>query len=112
MAFLRTIMKKKDVLFRKFASDLDNREKKLAWTEVLLKAKSLQIVTAERDEKYVRDNVWGVWKSRTLVSFLFKIYIYFLYICDFLIKPFFSLLVEKRQQQKNRRRRGKRKGTQ
>ena len=68
IALLNLIQCKKTILFGKFSSDLDNKEKHLAWTEVLMKAQSLTIVSSDRDVAFVRDKVWGVWKSRALVG--------------------------------------------
>ena len=55
------------ILFGKFSSDLDNRDKNTAWGEIVLKAKSLGLATANRDIAHVRDKMWSVWKSRALV---------------------------------------------
>jgi len=51
-------------------AELDNNSKIDAWNEVLLKAKSLEVVSDQRDWTYVRDKIWGHWKSRVLVSVL------------------------------------------
>jgi len=67
LALLNLIKEKKDVLFGKFSSELDNHMKHAAWEAVLDKAKSLQLVTEKRDSTYVRDKLYGLWKSRALV---------------------------------------------
>ncbi|OXA49679.1 hypothetical protein Fcan01_15337 [Folsomia candida] len=66
LPLLNMIKQKKSILFGNFSSDLDNKAKTNAWNEVLLKAKSLQIVSAERNYAFVRDKVYGAWKTRTL----------------------------------------------
>jgi hypothetical protein len=68
VALLTLINSKKRILFGKFSNELDSRQKEDAWNEVLLKAKSLEMVQDNRDYKYVRDKLYGVWRVRTLVS--------------------------------------------
>jgi len=65
---LNLIKRKKSILFGKFSSDLDNREKHSAWEEVLSKAKSLGMLTEDRRADFVRDKLWGVWRSRAMVT--------------------------------------------
>jgi len=67
VALLQLIKDKKTSLFGKFSNELDHGMKTAAWEEVLLKAKSLEIVAANKNAAYVRDSVWGVWRARTLV---------------------------------------------
>jgi hypothetical protein len=38
-----------------------------AWDEVVVKAKSLQLIGEDRDPDFVRDKLYGQWKSRALV---------------------------------------------
>lgn len=64
---LAFIKEKKDVLFGKFTSELDKNRKTSAWKDALIKAQSLQIVASTRDWTYLRDNVFGVWKTRAMV---------------------------------------------
>ncbi len=66
LAFLDAVKARKDVLFAKFSNVIDNNRKKVAWEEVTEIAKSLNVVAAHRDSLFVRDSVFGLWKSRTL----------------------------------------------
>lgn len=66
MALLNVIQEKRSILFGKI-SEVDNKQRHLGWMEVLSSAQSLQIVSAERDFAFVRDKIWGVWKSRAMV---------------------------------------------
>jgi len=66
LALLEEVRKRKDILFSKFDNEVENNTKIRAWEEVLEKAKSLNIVSADRDYRFVRDKVFSVWKSRTM----------------------------------------------
>jgi len=59
--------RKKNILFGKFSDEIDHNKKVAAWKEVLVIAKSLEIVTEQRDWTYLRDSIWGQWRSRALV---------------------------------------------
>lgn len=67
LALLQHIKEKRELLFGKFSSEVDHKMKAEAWNDILLKAKSLQLVTENRDAAYVRDKLYGVWKCRALV---------------------------------------------
>ena len=67
LALLALIFEKRDVLFGQFSSSLENRDKQDAWEEVRLKAMSLGICSAARDRAYVRDKIFGEWKSSSIV---------------------------------------------
>lgn len=66
LAVLSVVKEKKHVLFGNFKKTT-NAAKQNAWEEVLAVAKSLELVSSERNWTYVRDNLYGLWKSRTLV---------------------------------------------
>jgi hypothetical protein len=68
LAILTMIKEKKHILFGQFSSTLENAQKQDAWKEVLLKAQSIGACGAERDWTWVRDSLYGVWKSRSVVS--------------------------------------------
>ncbi|CAG7785290.1 unnamed protein product, partial [Allacma fusca] len=67
MAILTMIRDRKEVLFGIFTSELDNASKKQAWVDVLTKAQSIGACNSSRTWEFVRDSMWGNWKSRTLV---------------------------------------------
>lgn len=67
LAVLAVIKEKKDVLFGNF-KNTTNIEKRDAWEEVLDKAKSLELASADKKWTYARDGLFGLWKCRTLVS--------------------------------------------
>lgn len=66
LAFLEAVKERKEILFGKFSNEIENVLKRQAWEELLEKAKSLNIVAGHRDWTFVRDSVFGVWKTRTL----------------------------------------------
>ncbi|CAG7733861.1 unnamed protein product [Allacma fusca] len=66
LTILTMIREQKEVLFGKFSSDMENQNKEKAWNEVLLKSQSIGICNGNRDWKFLRDKMYGVWKSRTL----------------------------------------------
>lgn len=66
IALLEVIKNKKSVLFGNF-KNVTAVQKQEAWEDVLLKAKSLELASSEKSWIYVRDNLFGLWKSRTLV---------------------------------------------
>jgi len=67
LAILTMIRDKKDILFGKFSSELENATKIETWSTILEKAKSMQMVTASRDWTWIRDNLYSVWKTRAFV---------------------------------------------
>jgi Myb/SANT-like DNA-binding protein len=68
LAILTLIKEKKSILFGQFSSTLENSQKHNAWKEVLLKAQSIGAFGADRDWTWVRDSLYGVWKSRSVVN--------------------------------------------
>jgi len=70
LAILSMIKDKKDILFGKFKTDLENQTKVKEWECILVKAKSLEMVGSGKDWKYIRDNLFGIWKSRAMVHCL------------------------------------------
>lgn len=66
IALLEVIKCKRAVLFGNF-KNVTSIQKQDAWEEVLLKAKSLELATNEKTWTYARDNLFGLWKSRSLV---------------------------------------------
>jgi hypothetical protein len=64
---LKMIKEKKLILFGNFTDELENKMKNDAWDEVVVKAKSLQLIREDRDADFVRDKLYGQWKSRALV---------------------------------------------
>lgn len=74
LAVLASIEEKKSVLFGNFKNTCA-KEKQSAWEEVLEKAKALELASADRSWTYARDNLFGLWKSRSIASkyFLFLI---------------------------------------
>lgn len=67
LALLSYIEDRKQILFGNFKVTT-NKEKQTAWEEVLEKAKALELVSADREWTYVRDNIFGLWKSRSMSS--------------------------------------------
>jgi len=67
VALLKAIQERKQILFGKFSDEIDNKKKVAAWNDILLVAKSLEIVSEQREWAYVRDTIWGQWRSRALV---------------------------------------------
>jgi hypothetical protein len=61
------VKEKKSILFGKFTDELANKMKNDAWDEVVVKPKSLQSIREDRDADFVRDKLYGQWKSRALV---------------------------------------------
>ena len=68
LAVLQIIKEKREVLFGNFKKNISQHDKQAAWTEVLQKAQSLQLVGADKSWTYARDNLFGLWKCRALVS--------------------------------------------
>lgn len=68
LAILQVIQEEKNILFAPFSSKVTHDEKTKAWEKVLSKAKAIGLVSENRDWKFVRDKLYSVWKSRTLVS--------------------------------------------
>lgn len=68
LAVLEVIKEKKSILFGNFKNKLTAKEKEAAWNEVLQKAQSLQLAGADKSWTYARDNLFGLWKCRALVS--------------------------------------------
>lgn len=66
IALLELIKNKKTVLFGNF-KNVTAVQKQEAWEDVLLKAKSLELASNDKSWIYARDNLFGLWKSRTLV---------------------------------------------
>lgn len=76
LAVLEKIKERKDILFASFQNNaVTNADKQKGWEEVLETAKSLELASAERTWTFARDNLFGLWKSRTLVSIGFA-YVY------------------------------------
>jgi len=67
LGILQNILERKDVLFGKFSSLLDNTRKKNSWEEVTEYVKSVEACESTRDWKFVRDKIYGQWKANTLV---------------------------------------------
>ena len=55
------------MLFAPFSSTVTHDMKVAGWEKVLTTAKSIGVVAQERDWKFLRDKVFSVWKSRTLL---------------------------------------------
>ena len=55
-------------MFGNFNNKLTQADKQAAWTEVLQRAQSLQLVGADKTWTFARDNLFGLWKCRALVS--------------------------------------------
>ena len=71
MAVCDVVESKKDILFGKFGRGMnDTREKMEAWKEVRDKAVELEACTDDRNWQWVRDKLWGAWKSKALVRTL------------------------------------------
>ena len=68
MTILEMILERKDVLFGSFSSTLENSMKRSAWEEILVKAKSLEACESARDWIFLRDKMYGQWKTQTLVK--------------------------------------------
>jgi Myb/SANT-like DNA-binding domain len=68
LTLLSAIKKDKDRLFGQLSSSLTNNDKIAAWKTVLERAVSLNLCDHTRDYTHVRDKLFGVWKSRALVS--------------------------------------------
>lgn len=68
LAVLEVIKDKKEILFGNFNNKLTQADKQAAWTEVLQRAQSLQLVGADKTWTFARDNLFGLWKCRALVS--------------------------------------------
>lgn len=82
LALLEEVKKRKNVLFGSF-NNTTKLEKEAAWKEVLVVAHSMQLASADKDWRYARDNLFGLWKSRTLVKInLYNLYnVYYHLIC-------------------------------
>ncbi|XP_073828452.1 uncharacterized protein [Musca autumnalis] len=69
MALLNVIKEKKDILFASFKNNnVTKKHKQEAWEEVLKKAQSLQLASSQKTWTFARDNLFGLWKSRTLAK--------------------------------------------
>ncbi|XP_049316810.1 uncharacterized protein LOC125779494 [Bactrocera dorsalis] len=69
LAVLQVIKGKKDSLFGSFQNNATCKtQKQDGWTEVLKTAQSLGLAAANREWTYARDNLFGLWKSRTLAK--------------------------------------------
>lgn len=71
--FLNLVHEKKDLLFGKFSASLTDKDKQIAWQDILAKCNTAgyEFVTesAKVPWKYLRDTVWASnLKKRTLVS--------------------------------------------
>lgn len=67
VSLLSMINEKKNILFGSFSSTLTKIDRENAWKEVHVRALSLQLITADKSWTFVRDNLFGTWKSRALV---------------------------------------------
>nr|CAD7403018.1 unnamed protein product [Timema cristinae] len=47
---------------------LTQKEKEKEWSEVLVKAQSLQLAGADKKWMFARDQLWGLWKCRALAK--------------------------------------------
>lgn len=69
IAVLAVVKENREILFASFNNNAVTKvNKEAAWKLVLEKAQSLQIANASKTWTYARDAMFGVWKSRTLVS--------------------------------------------
>lgn len=69
LCVLNIIKEHKHILFASFQDNkVTKTQKEDAWTIVLEKAQSLNLVAANKKWTFARDSMYGVWKSRTLVS--------------------------------------------
>lgn len=68
LSILEAINEHKQILFAKFNSNVTHEMKVEAWKKVLEHANAIGMVDKTRDWIFVRDKMYGVWKSRTLVS--------------------------------------------
>ncbi|PSN41065.1 hypothetical protein C0J52_18311 [Blattella germanica] len=68
LAVLEVIKDKKEILFGNFNNKLTQADKQAAWTEVLQRAQSLQLVGADKTWTFARDNLFGLWKCRALAK--------------------------------------------
>ncbi|XP_049302136.1 uncharacterized protein LOC125775520 [Bactrocera dorsalis] len=67
LAVLNVIKEKKSILFASFKNNRVNKlDKQAAWEDVLKKAQSLQLASAQKTWTYARDSLFGLWKSRTM----------------------------------------------
>ncbi|KAF6197668.1 hypothetical protein GE061_008634 [Apolygus lucorum] len=66
MAVLRAIEEEKRVIFSKFDTNITHEMKVNAWSKVLCRAKAVGLCDQSRSWEFVRDKMFGVWKSRTL----------------------------------------------
>jgi len=67
VALLKKIREEKEGLFGAFSNTLTKSDKTKKWKEMTEFAHSLGFAE-EKDWTYVRDTVWGNWKTRTLVN--------------------------------------------
>ncbi|XP_049306219.1 uncharacterized protein LOC125777788 [Bactrocera dorsalis] len=67
LAVLNVIKEKKSILFASFKNNrVSKLDKQAAWEDVLKKAQSLQLASAQKTWTYARDSLFGLWKSRTM----------------------------------------------
>ena len=66
---MEVIKDKKEILFGNFNNKLTQADKQAAWTEVVQRAQSLQLVGADKTWTFERDNLFGLGKCRVVVSY-------------------------------------------
>lgn len=67
IALLTSIKDKKHILFSKCTSEVEKLTVRNVWNDILLQAKALQLVSPEKNWQYLRDQVYSVWKAKSLV---------------------------------------------
>lgn len=68
LVVLEKVESLKDILFALDNSPATQQVTEQAWEEVLKSAKKMRLASSKRDWKYMRDDLYNVWKSRTMVS--------------------------------------------
>lgn len=68
LSVLEVIEEEKGILFAPLSSSITQTDKVRGWQAVLHRAKVVGLVAPYRDWKFIRDKVFSVWKSRTMVS--------------------------------------------
>lgn len=67
LSVLEVINEEKSILFAQFSSTITHADKVRGWEAVLHRAKAVGLVAQNRDWRFIRDKVFSVWKSRTMV---------------------------------------------
>lgn len=63
---MKEIEKKRDILFAAFSNTITKTTKDAAWEAIAEKAKSVNVIGAQKNGKFLRDVTWQNWRKRAI----------------------------------------------